>query len=108
MIRTFDFVFILRRSEEERRKIVSMMEQTENAECEIKGWHLLFQQERKVVIVTNNGTDDYLAWKFIPAQISYDSLRTLMGMEAGNQNAELDIRYLSSCEQTLPAKQALP
>ena len=36
MVRTFDFVFLLKRSEEERDKIYSMMEETEKSYDSLK------------------------------------------------------------------------
>ena len=54
------------------------MEQKNDVEYDLRGWHLLFEQKRTIVTVTSNGTDDYLEWKFIPAEISYKSLRIMM------------------------------
>lgn len=94
MIRTFDFVWGLQRSEEKRKVIHSMMEQIDDVEYNLQGWHLYFDQKRKIVTVTSNGTDDYLEYKFIPAEISYKSLQTMMGYNEGNDEEELEIKFL--------------
>lgn len=97
MIRTFNFVFGLQRSEEKRKVIHSMMEQIDDVEYDLQGWHLHFDQKRKIVTVTSNGTDDYLEYKFIPAEISYKSLQTMMGCNEetdDNDEEELEIKFL--------------
>ena len=93
MIRTFDFVFSLQRSKEERDEIYRMMEESENVECDLGGWHLLFEQDKKTVTVTDNGTDEHLSYKFVPAEISYDSLKALIDPK-DKQETELQIKYL--------------
>ena len=98
MIRTFDFVLELQKSEEKRKIIYSLMEQKNDVEYDLRGWHLLFEQKRTIVTVTSNGTDDYLEWKFIPAEISYKSLRTMMDFNKGtdwdNEDDDLEIKWL--------------
>lgn len=93
MVRTFDFVFRLKRSEEERNKIYSMMEEAENTDYDLGGWHLSFEQDRRIVIITDNGTDESLSCKFVPAEISYDSLKELIDPD-DKQETELQITYL--------------
>ena len=93
MVRTFDFVFLLKRSEEERDKVYSMMEEAENTDYDLGGWHLSFVQDRRIVIITNNGTDESLFYKFVPAEISYDSLKELINPD-NKQDAEFYIKYL--------------
>lgn len=98
MIRTFDFIFVLLRSEEKREQVCLLMEQAEDVEYDIDGWHLGFDQKRMVVTVTNNGTDEYLKSKFIPAEISYRSLKELMRCDENDNNDEridgYEINYL--------------
>lgn len=93
MVRTFDFIFILKKSEKERDEIYRMMEAAENREYDLGGWHLKFEQERKVVTVTDNGTDACLSRKFDPAEISYDSLRYLIDPNDEGES-ECQIKYL--------------
>lgn len=93
MIRTFDFVFQLKRSKKERDRIYSMMEAPENIDCDLGGWHLSFEQDRKIVTITSNGTDENLLYKFVPAEISYDSLRYLIDPE-DKREIECQIKYL--------------
>ena len=93
MVRTFDFIFLLKRNKEDRDKIYSMMEASENIECDLGGWHLLFEQDRKTMTVTNSGTDEHLSYKFVPAEISYDSLKALIDPK-DKQETELQIKYL--------------
>ena len=93
MVRTFDFVFLLKRSEEERGKVYSMMEEADNTDYDLGGWHFLFVQDRKIVIITDNGTDESLSYKFVPAEISYDSLKELINPD-NKQETELQITYL--------------
>lgn len=92
MIKTFDFVFELRRSEEKRKIIYSMMEQLNDVEYDLRGWHLVFDQKRSIVTITSNGTDEHLEWKFIPAEISYKSLRSIVEYD---KDIELQIKFLS-------------
>jgi len=92
MIRTFDFIFYLRKSEKQKTFIYSKINETEDFEYDIQGWHLSFNSARKVVTVTNNHTDNYLDWEFIPAEISYASLINLV--EGIVSDSELEIRYL--------------
>lgn len=93
MVRTFDFIFLLKRNKEDRDKIYSMMEASENIECDLGGWHLVFEQDRKIVTVTDNGTDEHLSYKFDPAEISFDSLKSLMDPDS-RQETEFQIKYL--------------
>ena len=72
-----------------------MMEQSEDVEYDIHGWHLYFAQKRNVVIVTSNGTDDYLEWKFIPAEISYKSFLEMIESNGKREEGlELKIEFL--------------
>ena len=68
------------------------------AEYYLRGWHLLFEQKRTIVTVTSNGTDDYLEWKFIPAEIIYKSLRTMMDFNKvtdwDKEDDNLEIKWL--------------
>lgn len=93
MVRTFDFIFLLKRSEKERNKICSIMEAAENADYDLGGWHLSFAQDRKIVTITDNGTDEYLTHKFCPAEISYDSLKELIDSD-DRRDKEFYVKYL--------------
>ena len=93
MVRTFDFIFLLKRNTEDRDKIYSMMEASENIECDLGGWHLFFEQDRKIVTVTDNGMDEHLSYKFVPAEISYGSLKALIDPK-DKQEPELQVKYL--------------
>ena len=70
-----------------------MMEASGNIECDLGGWHLLFEQDRKTVTVTNNRTDEHLSYKFVPAEISYDSLKELIDPK-DKQKTGIQIKYL--------------
>lgn len=52
-------------------------------------------QKRRVVTVTNNGTDEYLKSKFVPAEISYRSLKELMRCDENDERMDgYEINYL--------------
>ena len=92
MIRTFDFVFILRRDEDKKRRVYHLMEYPHDDNYEIEGWSLSFDYEHKIITIYENGKAPCLKYKFIPAEITYDSLRALIEME--NPDYQFDIAYL--------------
>ena len=98
MIRTFDFIPSLQKSEEKRKEIYAMMEQSDDVEYDIYGWHLCFDQNRSIVTITSNGTDECLEWKFIPAEISYKSFRRMLEYnketDEDNQDDEIEVKFL--------------
>lgn len=94
MIRTFDFIFQLRTNNEKRTQVYNYMGSDDDMEMDIQGWHLMFDSKRRCVVVTSNGTDDYLQYKFIPAEIEYDSLRYLMNSNTNKKEAAMKVRYL--------------
>lgn len=93
MIRTFDFVFTLQRDEAMRNRIYELMNSSINEEIDIRGWHLFFDQSRGWVVITDNGTDEYLHYKFTPAEIEYDSLIHLMDPVKLNEEIEFQMNY---------------
>jgi len=90
MVRTFNFIFALDKSKEEKEKIYYMMSQENDVEYDIKGWHMAFDQKRRVVTITDNGTDEFLHVKFIPAEASYTFLQ--WSMEEDKSDFEFDER----------------
>lgn len=94
MVRTLDFVFQLQKNETKRAEIYRLMNSEKDEEKDIQGWHLLFDQKRKWVVVTNNGTDDYLECKFVPAEISYESLIHIMDPSKFDEDIDFEMRYL--------------
>ena len=91
MIRTFEFVFRLQRNKKDRQKILSIMNSNLDTEIDYGGWHLNFDAKRGWVQITDNGTDKSLSIKFVPAEISYKSLASVINKE-DTQNVEF--RYL--------------
>lgn len=91
MIQTFDFVFHLQRDNKDRKNVLSIMNSNMNADYDYVGWHLHFDAERKWVQITDNGKDKYLSKKFIPAEMSY---RTLLSIINKEETDDLEIRYL--------------
>ena len=87
MIRTFEFLFHLQRSKKDRQTVLAIMNSGEDAEFEYKGWHLHFESGRKWVQITDNGKDMSLTRKFVPAELSYEPLISLINKE-GRENLE--------------------
>lgn len=94
MVRTFNFVFQLQKNETKRAEIYRLMNSENDEEIDMQGWHLLFDQKKKWVEVTNNGTDDYLECKFVPAEISYASLIHIMDPSKFGEEIEFEIRFI--------------
>ena len=93
MVRTFDFVFILQRNENLRKEIYELMDSSYDEETDIGGWHLLFNPKRRWVVVTDNGSDEFLKYKFTPAEIEYDSLIHLMDPAKHNEEYDFKMNY---------------
>lgn len=52
---------------------------------------MFFDQSRGWVVITDNGTDEYLHYKFTPAEIEYDSLIHLMDPVKLNEEIEFQM-----------------
>lgn len=95
MVKTLNLVFQLQGNAIKRAEIYKLMNADKDEETDIQGWHLLFDHIRKWVVVTNNGTDDYLQCKFIPAEISYEwSLIHIMDPGKFDEEINFEMRYL--------------
>ena len=76
-----------------RKAIYGLMDSPRDEEIDIEGWHLQFDQKRRWVVVTDNGTDESLKHKFWPAEIEYGSLIYLMDPANRNEDIEIQVRY---------------
>lgn len=94
MIRTFDFLFDLQRSEDMRKEYNKIMDSGQNHEFDYKGWHLYFDNTRKWVVINSNHTDEGLDWKFYPAEMSYNTLKIMMDPVKNNEEFIPEMRYL--------------
>lgn len=94
MIKTFDFVFKFRNDYLLRNEVYRLMSATDNKEMDILGWHLFFDQKRRLVTITDNGTDESLKANFIPAEIEYESLMYLLDGDRDSEDFEFHMNYL--------------
>ena len=94
MNRVFDFVFRIQRDENLRKQIYHLIESKEDEEFDIEGWHLFFDKKRNWVVITNNGTMDYLKFKFWPAEMSFDTLIHFMDPDKFDEDFDEQARYL--------------
>lgn len=92
MIRTFDFIYELKRTEEKRNMVISLMEQKIHTTIDIGGHSIRFIPNRNIALISCNRTDPTLKERFIPAEISYDSLKQLITDK--NLDKPLDIKWL--------------
>jgi len=95
MVRTFDFVFSIQRDEGLRDQIYELLNSKEDSNYDIKGWHLFFDHNRKVVVITSNGIGDYLKSEFVPAEVVFDSLISVMDPAKHNDSCEFKMRFLN-------------
>ncbi len=91
MIRTFDFIAFFRGHKKDREKLLTMMACDHDIDYDHGGWHLHFDVARQWLQITNNGRDESLSRKFIPAEMSFKTLEALV---YGGTPEELEIRYL--------------
>ena len=56
---------------------------------------MYFDQNRSIVTITSNGTDECLEWKFIPAEISYKSFRRMLEYNKETDEDNQDDEYRS-------------
>jgi hypothetical protein len=94
MNRVFNFVFRIQKNENLRNRIYKLDESKEDEEFDIEGWHLFFDKKRSWVVVTNNGTMEYLKYKFGPAEMSFETLIHLMDPSKFGEDFEEQVRYL--------------
>ncbi len=96
MIHTFDFVFVLWKKEQLREKVNSLMQMPDDQELDINGWRLHFDQKRRWVVISNNGSDAALAVKFQPAEMSYETLLRVMDPDHADKTMDNQVRYLDN------------
>jgi len=96
MGKTFEFVFSIQQDEKLRKRIYELIESKEDEEFDIRGWRLYFDKKQNWVVITDNGTSDYLKTYFVPAGVSFDTLIHFMDPNRFGEEFEEKVTYLDN------------